>query len=79
MEEDRQKKAVYVAHPDQVTYGEWQFALREVSLCRMERTQKSLLSMAQNIFEYCNRSGRLMAWLAKGQFAVISGVKDLRW
>lgn len=38
-----------------------------------------MLDTAQRIFEHGNMNGRLLAWLAKGQFAMthISGVKEV--
>lgn len=38
-----------------------------------------MLDTAQRIFEHDNKNGRLLAWVAKGQFAMthISEVKDV--
>lgn len=40
--------------------------------------QKFLLNTAQRVFEYKNKNGRLLMWLAKGQlsFTHISGIRD---
>lgn len=69
------KEAAHVNNPSPSTYGARQCVLKQVSFLRVDMTQKSMLTTAQRIFEHGNRNGRLLAWLAKGQFATtrISG------
>lgn len=73
-----QKEAAYVANPHPIAYGAWQFALQQLSMLRIDAIHKSHLHLAQRIFEFRNQNGKMLAWLAKGQFAVttISGVRD---
>lgn len=59
-------------------YGAWQFALQRLSLLHVDMAQKSMLDTAQRIFKHGNKNGRMLVWLAKGQFATthLSGVRD---
>lgn len=40
-----QKEAAYVANPNPSAYGAWQFALQQLSLLRIDETQKSRLHL----------------------------------
>lgn len=66
-----------MANPDWSNYGLWQYVLWEVNLLRIELTSKSMLNTAQRVFEFGNKNGRLLAWLAKRQFdaTYISGIR----
>lgn len=78
-EQARLREADYVRAPNQGTYVPWQDTLREMSLLRVELTKKAMLDSAQRVFEFGDKNGRLLAWLAKGQHAVthIGRVRDL--
>lgn len=67
-EQARDKERDYVLDPNQTTYVAWQHTLWDLSLLRIDLTKKSLLDKAQRVFEYGDKNGRLLAWLAKGQF-----------
>lgn len=73
------KEASYVANPIPNAYGDWQFTMKKLSLHRVDTIHKSMLDSAQRIFEHGNKNGRMLVWLAKGQFAMmyISGVTDV--
>lgn len=48
-------------------YKSWQRALRQLSLHRVENTRKAMFYTRQRIFEYGEKNGRMLAWLAKTQ------------
>lgn len=64
------REAEFVRTPGQNNYILWQDALRDLSLLRIDLTKKSMLDGAQRVFEFGNKNGRLLAWLARGQHAV---------
>lgn len=66
-EQAREKEQLYVSTPN--NYVSWQHTLRELSLLRVDLTKKSMLACAQRVFEYGDKNDRLLAWLAKGQYA----------
>lgn len=61
------KEEEYIQNPDQNHYVLWQDSLRELSLLRVELTQKSMLDSAQRVFEFGDKNGKLLAWLARGR------------
>lgn len=71
---------MYVQTPNDTNYYAWQKVLRDLSLHNIEQTQKSMLYSKQKIFEYGNKNGRLLAWLARGQTTSthIASIRDAR-
>lgn len=65
--QDTEKEYIHTPSPEK--YASWQCALKELSLLRVDLTKKSMLASAQRVLEYGDKNGRLLAWLAKGQFA----------
>lgn len=55
----RQREAASVAKPDGARYSAWQHALCKLSVFRVDRTQKPLLTTAQRIFEHGDKNRRL--------------------
>lgn len=55
----------YVHTKDVLTYDAMQSLHREISLMRIETTKKQLLAQSQRIFEQGEKTGRLLAWLAR--------------
>lgn len=78
--EAEKREREYVGSPNEVNYYAWQQVLRDLSLCRVEQTKKSMLHSAQRVFEHGDKNGRLLARLAKGQTSSthIAGVRDER-
>lgn len=68
----------YVTTKDAGTYATLQALHREIALLRATATRKLLLSQSQRIFQQGERSGRLLAWLAKecSTIAHIANIKD---
>lgn len=48
--EAERRKREYVGPPTEVKYYAWQQILRELSLCRIDQTKKSILYSAQKVF-----------------------------
>lgn len=69
-EQARLIEAEYVRTPDQAHYVPWQDSLRDLSLLRVDLTQKSMLDSAQRVFKFGDKNGRLLAWLAKERHTV---------
>lgn len=67
-------EADYVFSPVLDRYSVWQRVLRA------EQTKKALLYSQQTIFEYGDKNGCLLAWLAKSQTALthIATIRDVR-
>lgn len=63
-------EAEFVRDPVQNRYIAWQDVLRDLSLLRLDLTKKSMIDSAQRVFEYGDKNGRLLAWLARGQHLV---------
>lgn len=63
---------------DAGTYDTLQALHHEIALLRATATRKLLLSQSQRIFEQGERSGKLLAWLAKdpSTIAHIANIKD---
>lgn len=57
----------YVANPDPDHYQAWQQTLHDLSTTRLDQMNKAFLYSAQKVFEYGDKNGRLLAWLANGQ------------
>lgn len=68
--EEAEKKVLllekeYVHTRNVLTYDTMQSLHREISLLRIETTRKQLLAQSQRIFEQGEKTGRMLAWLAK--------------
>lgn len=72
-----QREADHVAYHSRATYIAWQGAPQKLSVFKTEMTQKLLLNTAQRVFEYGDKNGRLLAWLARGKFAATHMGSDL--
>lgn len=56
--------------PCRINYILWQDTLRDLSLLRIDLTKKYLLDGSQRVFEFGDKNGRMLAWLARGQQGV---------
>lgn len=71
-------EATFVSNPDADHYQKWQQVLRSLSAARIAQTSKALLFLAQQVFEFGGKNGKLLAWLARGNvpFIPIDSIRD---